>query len=88
MKHPIIYSWVTDSFFNIRKIRFTTDLESITEEYFSDRVPGRVAYSWCGNTMRPACHSIPYRNMTITEQNDLYNADEETCIRWLCFGEE
>lgn len=88
MDHPIIYSWVTDSLpGTIPKIRFTTDLASVTEGFYSERnVRGRVAYTYLYARLRPSCHSIPALLRTVARRRALRS--EADCIRWLCFGEE
>jgi hypothetical protein len=69
-KQKIIYSWVTDEdrWDGARKIRFTTDLDAVTEGYYSEPVKGRVIYTEAvesetgkftgvGCIIVPSCHS-------------------------------
>ncbi len=95
MKHPIVYSWISDPNQNgTRKVRLTTqpDLDGALQEEMDENhltpTKARVAYaltSWDDNDVFPSCHSGSGRGLIL--QGNFAYEETDGVINWLCYGE-
>lgn len=91
-KHPIVYSWLTESYglTDHRKVRFTCDLDAVTVDFSSRQVCGRVAYSMQSSSEPPrlyaSCHSPSHDRDVFfdTYIGDVPYGSPAPVINWLC----